>query len=506
MMMEGCRSFQRLETKKFATLNDRITSENRYWSKFKGQHVVEHVAPVTYIEFCPTAPHTFAATASTRVHCYNPSTNAEVKTLSRFHDIAYSGSFRKDGKLMVAGGAAGKIQVMDMATRSILRTFKGHSAPVHVTKFAEDNVHVFSASDDKTCRYWDIPTQKAVNVFAGHTDYVRTAACNPTTPNVWATGGYDHIVNLWDVRSNGKNATMKVDHADPVESTLFLPSGGLLLTAGGNTIKVWDILSGGKLIHSFSNHQKTITSLALDGSSTRLLSSSLDGHIKVYDLQNYEVVHGFKFSSGITSFGISPDNTHLVVGTVNKELIVKERKVKSGDLEEEALETKRLTGGTFKYFMRGASAKASSGDQVVPLFRHQRIAPYDKALRKFDYKGALDASLETRTPMIVASMLEELLLRNGLTRALSGRNEMEMEPLLSYLIKFVSNPRFSPLLLKVCHLVCDLYFPILGQSSILDELFVKLYHKLKEEMNLHQNMLQLIGTMDTITAASITKQ
>ena len=45
---------------------------------------------------------------------------------------------------------------------------------------------------------------------------------------------------------------------------------------GSNIVKVWDVLAGGRLLASFSNHQKTITSLCFDGSYHRLLSASLD--------------------------------------------------------------------------------------------------------------------------------------------------------------------------------------------------------------------------------------
>lgn len=39
---------------------------------------------------------------------------------------------------------------------------------------------------------------------------------------------------------------------------------------------MWDILGGGRLLAGFSNHQKTITSICLDGENRRLLSGSLD--------------------------------------------------------------------------------------------------------------------------------------------------------------------------------------------------------------------------------------
>ena len=52
---------------------------------------------------------------------------------------------------------------------------------------------------------------------------------------------------------------MKLTHGTPIETMLWLPGGAALLTAGGNEIKVWDIVGGGQLLHTFSAHQKVWT-------------------------------------------------------------------------------------------------------------------------------------------------------------------------------------------------------------------------------------------------------
>ena len=57
---------------------------------------------------------------------YNPATNQVDKALSRFKDTAYCGSFRSDGRLLVAGGGEGVVRLFDMGGRSVLRMFKGH--------------------------------------------------------------------------------------------------------------------------------------------------------------------------------------------------------------------------------------------------------------------------------------------------------------------------------------------------------------------------------------------
>jgi U3 small nucleolar RNA-associated protein 15 len=48
-------------------------------------------------------------------------------------------------------------------------------------------------------------------------------------------------VKLWDVRS-GPQCSMSLDHGAPVEDVAFFPSGGLLVSAGGTSLCVWDLL------------------------------------------------------------------------------------------------------------------------------------------------------------------------------------------------------------------------------------------------------------------------
>jgi len=130
------------------------------------------------------------------------------RTISRFKDRAYSGSFRADGKLLVAGSedavvqarafptlnpcsspcaaaahAPGRrppccvggwqggdvtcapeywhkcadarlaaLQVFDTNSRTLLRQLKGHKRAVRVARYAPDRLHVLSASDDTTVR------------------------------------------------------------------------------------------------------------------------------------------------------------------------------------------------------------------------------------------------------------------------------------------------------------------------------------------------------------------
>lgn len=140
---------------------------------------------------------------------------------------------------------------------------------------------------------------------------------------------------MYDTRTNAQ--VVSVDHGSPVESVLFLPSGGIFLSAGeslktilllydlkgsyqwlsflplyplsavpgGTEIKVWDAIAGGRLLAKISQHHKTVTCLALASGNKRLMSSSLDRHVKIYDISTYQVVHTLDYPNAILSVAAS---------------------------------------------------------------------------------------------------------------------------------------------------------------------------------------------------------
>lgn len=103
-----------------------------------------------------------------------------------------------------------------------------------------------------------------------------------------------------------------MQHGKPLEDVVFFPSGGLLASAGGTEVKVWDIVGGGREVQTLGNHQKTVTSLtimcprestsALEPDAPRLLTSSLDGHVRVFDTSQFKVLLLYTISLSLKHF------------------------------------------------------------------------------------------------------------------------------------------------------------------------------------------------------------
>lgn len=305
-------------------------------------------------------------------------------------------------------------------------------------RFSSDAARIVSASDDLTVRLWDVPTAKTVTTLRGHTDYVRSLAASPSSPQIWASGSYDGTVRLWDARAGGESGgggaagaggdaaggcVLSVDHGAPVEAIMVLPGGGTLLSCGGNELRVWDTLRGGAPLKTFSAHQKVVTCCCIDGTGTRLISGSLDGHVKVYNLDTYEgtaaarkpgarvlrptshvsclaaaVTHGFKYDDPVLSVACAPDNSKLAVGCSTGVLSVRRRAVKLEETRAVQRASAQLHGGTFRYFLRGKNATAHKGDTEIAVGHKVKLQPHDVALKAFNYSGALDAALDTADP------------------------------------------------------------------------------------------------------------
>eukprot|EP00656_Telonema_subtile_P043750 TRINITY_DN50068_c0_g1_i1.p1 TRINITY_DN50068_c0_g1~~TRINITY_DN50068_c0_g1_i1.p1 ORF type:complete len:371 (+),score=73.18 TRINITY_DN50068_c0_g1_i1:73-1185(+) len=335
------REYHRTVLKRVPKADKRSSGEERYWDRLKHPVYVTHPAAVTSVDFSPVAPHSFAATASATVVMYEARSATEKKRIARFKDIAYSGRYRADGKLLAAGGESGMVQVFELASRAILRQYKrstgGHTKGVQAVAWGplQDGAAstLASGSDDTTVKIWDLAEQeKPVCTFEGHSDYVRSLSS--VSSKVWASGSYDHSVTCWDERTGG--AVMEMDHGHPVEALISYANGAVVVSAGGQWVKVWDVSGGGKLLHAFSNHQKAVTSLCFDGTSGRLLSGSLDGFVKMYDVQSYNVTYSLKMSAPVMSVGMSPDNKCLAVGLADGTLAIRHRPESRRAAAEEA--------------------------------------------------------------------------------------------------------------------------------------------------------------------------
>lgn len=471
----------------------------------------------------------FAVTSGTRVQIYSARTRKLVKTITRFQDVARSGDIRADGRVLVAGEDTGRIQVFDIGSRAVLKTWTLHKQPVWVTKFSPiQPTTILSASDDRSVRLWDLPTGESINTFHGHMDYIRCAKFIPTSiSHTLVSGSYDSTVKIWDPRTNSGSPAMTFKHGAPVEDVLPLPSGTTLLAASGNTVSVLDMVAA-RPLRILSNHQKTVTSLSLAKDGGRTLVGGLDGHIKIYETTGWNVVSTAKYHSPILAVGMigsgSGDATvdrHLVAGMSSGVLSIRTRlsaremtrerqkanymdallQEKIGPFEAKLAKRKREKTEKKQLDLVGEGA-----DVVLAQDQHSRRQrkerPWQKKLRRGQLAAALDEVLDVKGPeygpINILTLLLALRHRGGIRSALSGRDENSVQPILKWVSNHMFDARYTGVCIEVGLHLIDLYSDYISYSADLREGFRTLHRRVRIEVERAQVAWQTSGALESL--------
>jgi len=535
-----------------------VTPEQRYWKSFRSQksHTSTAAWPISHISFPATAGaisssllvaaakvnDLFAVTSGPRVDIFSIRKRELLKTIGRFDSEAHSGEIRADGRVLVAGEDSGKMQVFDVGggTRAvILKTWHIHKQPVWVTKWCPtDLTTLMSASDDKTVRLWDLPSNNPSLTFTGHSDYVRSGAFMPGgNSNILVTGSYDETVRVWDARASS-SSVLTFKHADPVEDVLPLPSGTTILAASGNVISVLDLVAA-KPLRLITNHQKTVTTLSLASNGRRVVSGSLDGHVKVFETSGWNVVSSSKYPSPILSLaviaaGTTQEDRHLAVGMQSGVLSLRTRLSGSAankareraaeetarDIGTDALE--RLDAQKSKRRRRELTSKAmdllgESVDAIIPTAtsrtpggrgskRAVKLKPWQRDFREGRYAAALDRVLDPSSPDFQShtalTLLVALRHRSALREALKDRDEVTVLPILKWVRKHLPSTRFASICIDVAFHLLDLYSEYVGGSTVLATQFRQLYGRVKLEVEKAQMAIMTGGMVESLRSGA----
>jgi U3 small nucleolar RNA-associated protein 15 len=340
------------------------------------------------------------------------------------------------------------------------------------------------------------------------------------------SGSYDSTVKLWDPRTGSNSAVMTFRHAAPVEDVLSLPSGTTVLAAAGNSVSVLDLVAA-RPLHMITNHQKTVTSLALASNGRRLVTGGLEGHVKVFETTGWNVVNSAKYQSPILSLQVIPSgdgsdtsDRHLAVGMQSGVLSIKTRLTgaEASREREREKEMTALVSGTIdahdakksKRKRRIDSAKkldlVGEGADVVianeSRASRKKERPWQNDLRHARYSRALDRVLDRELPdhsaINVLALLLALRHRSAVRDALENRDEQSVEPVLKWVSRHICDPRYVSVCVEVGLHLIDLYAEYVGGSAELHKDFRLLHRRVRSEVETAQVACQTGGMLESL--------
>ena len=238
------------------------------------------------------------------------------------------------------------------------------------------HLKLISASGDHTARLWDVSTSRLTSIreFCGHSRSIKVATFPQNNCNVFATGGRDGAIIIWDTRSSSETGEVmqKVDNkilnahiggpttpsttrrrnnrsATPknagnmgnssVTGLVFQDENTLISCGPGDgLIKAWDLrrcystlkkepIAKYNLPYAGSTTFKGFTNLVVDSSGTKLYASCMDSNIYCYNIGTFSknpvmVYTGAQIKSFYIKSCLSPDDKYLLSGSSDEKAYI----------------------------------------------------------------------------------------------------------------------------------------------------------------------------------------
>jgi WD40 repeat protein len=215
------------------------------------------------------------------VELWDVATGHLIHPLRGHSSYVRSVEFSPDGKLLISGGEDRALKLWDVIRGQELGSLTSEGSDNHYRAiFSPDGKTIASACRDGSVKLWDVYTKTIIRTFIGHTDRVRAIAFSHNGDRL-ATGGSDNIVRLWDVASGRE--LRKLGQSDIINRVAFSLDGGCLVTGGFNngSIRLWDVATGQELI-DLEGHADEVTSITFSEDGKDLATSSSDGTVRFW--------------------------------------------------------------------------------------------------------------------------------------------------------------------------------------------------------------------------------
>ena len=284
-----------------------------------------------------------------------------MRTLKGHTNTVNSVCFTPKGTHLASCSTDLSIKLWDFTTYACLRTLRGHDHTISSVCFLPSPElsgnnsttttttgmaaavagcqHLLSASRDTTVKMWDVETGFCDQTFSNHTDWVRCLAVRPSDGGLWASGGNDQTIYVYDASSGKSNVAVELrGHEHVINALAFVKEEPLkqktatretkhsetirdyLASASRDrTVRLWKI-SEANCLAIFRAHQNWVQSVLIHPSGNYVISCGDDKSIRVFDVKAQRCLRTLDRAHDhfVTSLDMHPTLPVLVSGSVDQ--------------------------------------------------------------------------------------------------------------------------------------------------------------------------------------------
>jgi WD40 repeat protein len=256
------------------------------WDATTGSPGVVLPAQVSAFAFSPDGGRLVTAEGK-EVHVWAPATGKELLRFRTKGSFLSALAFVEEGQTLGVAGWDGNVEFFDALQARPTRKFPLRIGEHSAVGFSPDGRRIAVAADDEV-RVLDVATGSVKRRWKGPLLYISQVAFSPDGHRV-AASGHDGYVRVWDVE-DGRELQRLRGHAAAIRTLAWSPDGRLLLTGAADlTARLWNASSGDMLL-TFRGHHGEVLGVAFSPEGKQAATASRDGALRVWDVEGRRVI------------------------------------------------------------------------------------------------------------------------------------------------------------------------------------------------------------------------
>ena len=223
---------------------------------------------------------------------WDTQTGDSLRAFQKHRGPVWDVQFSHDQKKLVTVSWDGYAFIWQVETGELLKTLYFGDRSAFKVSFTPNDLYLVAALLDKKTEIFEIDTGRSIMELVGHADVVSEIVMIPKS-NRALTTSWDGSARLWNLETGWMMAKYQAER--PLHSAVVVAGKGKVLVAGADhQIKV---LKQANLEYeeTLTGHESAVVSLLVNQQEDMLVSHSLDGVTKIWDLDKkqefFEHIH-----------------------------------------------------------------------------------------------------------------------------------------------------------------------------------------------------------------------
>lgn len=206
-------------------------------------------------------------------------------------------AFTPDGDILASAGTDSTIRLWNVRNPRACRihsVLHGHQYAIYSLSFSADGTKLASSSQDSTIRIWETATGRQIHCLTGLGGN-EIVAFSPAGDLLACSAGTDGSIRLLDLSVPQPETQLRTlsGHVHEPVSISFSPDGKRLVSSSSDqSIRLWDIQRG-KEVAVFKAHESYVNFVKFSPTGRHFLSCSIDGIAHLWDAETGECIHSF---------------------------------------------------------------------------------------------------------------------------------------------------------------------------------------------------------------------